>query len=72
MVSVTTGGAEDEADDAAYRERVARLTEDVFGYMGWTVLPAFLAHGPAMSGDEERARLLDEFAVHVNRELVVR
>ncbi|MEM8932267.1 MAG: NAD(P)H-dependent oxidoreductase [Acidobacteriota bacterium] len=67
MYSVTTGGAADEAEAAEYRERVDGLADDVFGYLGWQVLPPSICHGPAGVGAEARRQMLDDFESHLQR-----
>ncbi|MEM7357160.1 MAG: NAD(P)H-dependent oxidoreductase, partial [Acidobacteriota bacterium] len=71
MYSVTTGGAADEAEAVEYRERVQGLAEDVFGYLGWQVLPPSICHGPADSRAEARQQMLDDFESHLRKEVVV-
>ncbi|MEM9595787.1 MAG: NAD(P)H-dependent oxidoreductase [Acidobacteriota bacterium] len=65
MYSVTTGGAADDAEAAEYRVRVDGLAEDVFGYLGWRVLPPSICHGPANAGAQARRQMLDSFGSHL-------
>ena len=71
MYSVTTGGAANEAEAVEYRERVDGLAEDVFGYLGWQVLPPSICHGPANAGAQARQQMLDDFENHLRKQLVV-
>lgn len=72
MLSVTTGGAADEAEEISYRERVAKMTDDVFGFMRWTILEPLITHGPSSIGNDERLRLLADFETHLRLELLDR
>ncbi len=71
LLSVTTGGVEDEAEAASYRERVAKMTDDVFGLMRWKNLGAFFAHGPASIEDaEQRRQLLADYEVFLGQAFI--
>ncbi len=72
MYSVTTGGAANEEEAVEYRERVHGLAEDVFGYLGWQVLPPSICHGPAAVIPETRQQMLDDFAGHLRNEVFSR
>ena len=71
MYSVTTGGVANEAEVIEYQERIDGLAEDVFGYLGWKVLPPSICHGPADAEPEARQRMLDALENHLRREVGV-
>lgn len=65
MFSVTTGGAESDTEVREYEHRVSALSGDVFGYMGWRILPAFLAHGVGSLERADRERVLRDYKDHL-------
>jgi len=67
MFSITTGGAGNQEERDYYASKIAGLYEDVFGFMGWEILPAFIAHGVQRISDNERKELLKHYAEHINK-----
>lgn len=61
MYSLTTGGASNVEEKAYYQNKINVLYEDVFGYMGWEILPPFIAHGVQSISQQERAQLLADY-----------
>ncbi len=69
MFSVTTGGASDAEEEEYYRTKVEGLFQDVFGFMGWTALPPFMAHGAARIDRQAREALLADYGRHLRDNL---
>lgn len=70
MLSVTTGGADNEQELASYQQRIAQLSDDVFSYMHWQILPPFIAHGVQYLDDAARQQLLSCYAKHLSTNVV--
>ncbi|BBN83766.1 NAD(P)H dehydrogenase [Pseudoalteromonas sp. A25] len=66
MYSLTTGGASNEQERAYYQAKIDGLYQDVFGFMGWQVLPPYIAHGVQKINDDARIELLDNYKQHLN------
>lgn len=58
VLSVTTGSADSGTEAEEYRERLDKMADDVFGYMGWTVHAPILTHGPHRCTPEQRQQML--------------
>lgn len=65
MYSITTGGASSEEELIHYKNKIDGLYRDVFGFMGWEILPAFIAHGVQQKTKNERKQLLAEYPEHL-------
>ena len=69
MYSLTTGGASNAEEHAYYQNKINALYEEVFGYMGWKILPPFIAHGVQSISQPERQQLLADYAKHLQKVL---
>lgn len=65
MYSLTTGGANSKEELAYYQNKIDGLYQDIFGFMGWEILPAFIAHGVQEKSKEERQQLLASYQEHI-------
>lgn len=65
MFSVTTGGASSEEELAYYQKKIDGLYQDIFGFIGWQILPAFIAHGVQTISENQRINLLEEYQKHL-------
>lgn len=65
LLSVTTGGASDETEEAYYINKLKSISDEVFGYMKMNILPPYVCHGPASIHDEQRLEQLQLFNQHV-------
>ena len=70
MYSITTGGANSKEELAYYQNKIDGLYQDIFGFMGWEVLPAFIAHGVQQKTEEERKQLLIHYKEHLVENVV--
>lgn len=70
MYSITTGGANSEEEIAYYNRKIEGLYQDVFGFIGWEIIPAFIAHGVQQKSEEERAVILENYKEHLMRHVV--
>lgn len=70
MYSITTGGANSEKELEYYQSKIDGLYQDIFGFMGWEVLPAFITHGVQQKSDEERKLLLNNYKEHVAKNVI--
>ncbi|WP_158684670.1 NAD(P)H-dependent oxidoreductase [Pseudoalteromonas sp. T1lg48] len=70
MYSITTGGASDQAELDYYRDKIAGLYQDIFGFIGWQALPPFIAHGVQKKSLPERRSLLEQYERHLLTHLV--
>ena len=61
LLTVTTGGARDKKEEHSYKERIDRMTGDVFGFMGWEIHTPFIVHGPSYLNEEERILMLKKY-----------
>jgi NAD(P)H dehydrogenase (quinone) len=67
LLSVTTGGASDETEEAYYITKLQTISEEVFGYMKMNILPPYICHGPASMSAKQRLEQLKFFNQHVNK-----
>ncbi len=65
LYSVTTGGANTDEEHRYYQQKINALCQDVFGYIGWHILPAFIAHGVQQKTQHARALILTSYKQHV-------
>ncbi|QPG06819.1 NAD(P)H-dependent oxidoreductase [Salinimonas marina] len=65
MYSITTGGANSKEELAYYQTKIDGLYQDIFGFMGWEILPAFIAHGVQQKTNEERQQILASYHKHL-------
>ncbi|WP_100643708.1 NAD(P)H-dependent oxidoreductase [Alteromonas facilis] len=65
MYSITTGGANSEEELEYYKNKIDGLYQDIFGFMGWEILPAFIAHGVQQKTDGERQLILANYQEHL-------
>lgn len=70
MYSITTGGANSKEELVYYQNKIDGLYQDIFGFMGWEVLPAFIAHGVQQKTEEERKQLLIHYKEHLVENVV--
>ena len=70
MYSITTGGANSEEELEYYQNKIQGLYQDIFGFMGWEVLPPFVAHGVQQKTDNERSLLLKSYKEHLVKNVV--
>ncbi len=65
MYSITTGGANSKEEWEYYQSKIDGLYQDIFGFIGWEVLPAFIAHGVQQKTDDERKQILKNYKEHL-------
>ncbi len=65
MYSITTGGANSKEELEYYQSKIDGLYQDIFGFIGWEVLPAFIAHGVQQKTDDERKQILKNYKEHL-------
>ncbi len=65
MYSITTGGANNQEELEYYQQKIAGLYQDVFGFIGWQVMPAFIAHGVQQKTQQERTMILNNYEKHL-------
>lgn len=70
MYSITTGGANNKEEHEYYMSKINGLYQDVFGFMGWEVIPPFIAHGVQQKTQEERSRILVEYSQHLMQQVI--
>ncbi len=70
MYSITTGGANSKEELEYYQNKIDGLYQDIFGFIGWEVLPAFIAHGVQQKTDDERKQLLKSYKEHLVKNVV--
>jgi len=71
MYSLTTGGANTPEELEYYQQKIAGLYQDVFGFIGWQVMPAFIAHGVQQKTLQERNVILNDYEKHLLKMLPV-
>jgi len=67
FLSVTTGSVPEKDEIGEIQNQVATMANDVFGFMRWQIIEPFLAFGPAVIDDEERALILERYDVFIKR-----
>jgi NAD(P)H dehydrogenase (quinone) len=70
MYSITTGGANSKEELEYYQNKIDGLYQDIFGFIGWEVLPAFIAHGVQQKTDDERRQLLKSYKEHLVKNVI--
>jgi NAD(P)H dehydrogenase (quinone) len=70
MFSITTGGANSLDEIEYYQNKINGLYQDIFGFIGWEVLPAFIAHGVQQKSASERIQLLKNYKEHLIKTIV--
>ena len=65
MYSITTGGANNQEELDYYQQKIAGLYQDVFGFIGWQIMPAFIAHGVQQNTQQERTIILKNYEKHL-------
>jgi NAD(P)H dehydrogenase (quinone) len=65
MYSITTGGASNDEERAYYQNKIDGLYQDIFGFIGWQTLPAFIAHGVQQKTAHERTLILENYQQHL-------
>lgn len=65
MYSITTGGANNQEELEYYQQKIEGLYQDVFGFIGWQVMPAFIAHGVQQKTLQERTIILTNYERHL-------
>jgi NAD(P)H dehydrogenase (quinone) len=70
MFSITTGGANSQDEIEYYQNKINGLYQDIFGFIGWEVLPAFIAHGVQQKSAPERIQLLKNYKEHLIKTIV--
>lgn len=71
MYSITTGAVNSEEEIAYYQSKVDGLYHDIFGFMGWEILPAFIAHGVQQKTQKEREQILASYREHLLENVVI-
>lgn len=71
MYSITTGGANSKEELEYYQNKIDGLYQDIFGFIGWEILPAFIAHGVQRKTEEERTLLLKSYKEHLAKNVIV-
>ncbi|MCF6441357.1 NAD(P)H-dependent oxidoreductase [Pseudoalteromonas luteoviolacea] len=66
MYSITTGGAANQDEMAYYKGKIDGLYQDVFGFMGWKIVPPFIAHGVQQKSHKARQLILQDYQSHLN------
>lgn len=69
MLSVTTGGAKDDAEHQYYLGKIAAMGDDIFNYIGMEILKPHVVHGPASINQSERQQALLDYERHLQAEL---
>jgi NAD(P)H dehydrogenase (quinone) len=59
LLSVTTGGANDNEEIEYYKKKIHELGVEVFSYAKMEVLKPIINHGPSHSSEKQRRNLLD-------------
>jgi len=70
MYSITTGGANSREELEYYQSKIEGLYQDIFGFIGWEILPAFIAHGVQQQTEEERKLLLKSYKEHIVKNVI--
>ena len=70
MYSITTGGASNEEELSYYKNKIDGLYQDVFGFIGWEVIPPFIAHGVQQITQQERFQILNDYREHLATHVV--
>ena len=70
MYSITTGGASNNEELEYYKNKIDGLYRDVFGFIDWEIIPAFIAHGVQQKNDADRAGILEKYSKHLARHVV--
>lgn len=70
MYSITTGGANSREELAHYQRKIDELYQDIFGFIGWEILPAFIAHGVQQKTNAERNEILENYKDHLVKNVV--
>ncbi len=65
MFSITTGGAGNAVEHEYYQNKINGLYQDIFGFIGWEILPAFIAHGVQQKTNDELIKILEEYKAHL-------
>ncbi|MDE3273945.1 NAD(P)H-dependent oxidoreductase [Pseudoalteromonas sp. G4] len=65
MYSITTGGADSKEELDYYQNKIDGLYQDIFGFMRWEILPAFIAHGVQQKTHDERQQILASYQEHL-------
>lgn len=65
MLSVTTGGAANEAECQFYLDKITTMANEVFGYMAMQISAPHFVHGPASLNQTSREQSLDHFELHL-------
>ena len=69
MYSITTGGASTEEEFEYYQSKINGLYQDIFGFIGWEALPAFISHGVQQISQTERVKILNDYKSHLIRQI---
>ena len=70
MYSITTGGANNKEELEYYQNKIDVLYQDVFGFIGWEIVPAFIAHGVQQKTKDERTKILKDYKNHLIKQVV--
>ncbi len=70
MYSITTGGANSKEELEYYQSKIDGLYQDIFGFIGWEILPAFIAHCVQQKTDDERKMLLKSYKEHLVKNVI--
>jgi len=70
MYSITTGGADNKEELDYYQNKIDGLYQDIFGFMGWEIFPAFIAHGVQQKSKDERLKILKNYKKHLIQQVV--
>lgn len=65
MYSITTGGVNNQEEVGYYQQKITGLYQDVFGFIGWQIMPEFIAHGVQQKTSQERTLILNNYAKHL-------
>ena len=71
MYSITTGGAGNKEEFDYYQSKVDGLYQDVFGFIGWEILPPFIAHGVQKKSHNERFQMLNDYKKHISHHITL-
>ncbi|NQZ08655.1 MAG: NAD(P)H-dependent oxidoreductase [Algicola sp.] len=67
MLSVTTGGAANEAECQYYLDKITTMANEVFGYMNMEIAAPHFVHGPTSLNAASRAHSLENYGEHLGR-----
>ncbi|MDK2596083.1 hypothetical protein QNM18_13565 [Pseudoalteromonas sp. P94(2023)] len=71
MYSITTGGAKNQSELDYYQAKIDGLYQDVFAFMGWEIIPPFIAHGVQQKSHQQRLDIIASYTAHIQKKLTL-